>query len=73
MAHALSVTAPRYLQKNSFIPLSPYRTTISPELYSKAIDHIFVDLGGNFLEMAEMDANEVLGELQKSVDLLSDI
>lgn len=54
----------------AMIPFSPYKTTVSPELHSKAVDHIFIDRGGNFLQAGAIEANELLNGLQQSVDLL---
>ena len=55
----------------SFLSFSPYKTTVSPELHAKTIDHIFIDLGVNSLTVRETSANELLEGLQNLVDLLS--
>ena len=52
---------------DSYQPISPYRTTVSPELYSKAIDHIFV----NGAQAQAISANALLLDLDKCVELLS--
>lgn len=52
-----------------FIPFSPYKTTVSPELCSKAIDHIFIDAGGHPLQIRALEANQLLQDLEKSVKL----
>ena len=51
----------------SYQPISPYRTTVSPELYSKAIDHIFV----NGAQAEEIASDELLEDLSNCVKLLS--
>lgn len=56
---------------NGFLPFSPYRTTVSPDLESKTIDHIFIDSGEKILKIRENSPNEVLEELQDMVDLLN--
>ena len=57
-------------QSNSFHAFSPYKTTVSPERNSKAIDHIFIDSGGHSLDIKALTPNEALQNLQISVDLL---
>lgn len=56
---------------NAFLPFSPYRTTVSPDLESKTIDHIFIDSGETLLKIRENSPNEILEGLQELVDLLN--
>lgn len=58
-------------QENAFQGFTPYRTTVSPELEAKAIDHIFIDTGDNQLLLTPNTPDSVLKGLQGSVDLLS--
>lgn len=55
------------LNNPAFLAISPYKTTVSPELESKAIDHIFI-----FGSSAEaLRANDVLLGLQLLVNILN--
>jgi len=56
---------------HGFLSFSPYKTTVSPELESKTIDHIFIDSGDNILKMRENLPNEMLVGMQDIVDLLN--
>jgi endonuclease/exonuclease/phosphatase family metal-dependent hydrolase len=58
-------------EPNSFLSFSPYKTTVSPELHSKTIDHIFLDPGPHSLTIREVSPNELLDGLQDLVDLLN--
>lgn len=57
----------------SFLSFSPYKTTVSPELESKAVDHIFLCPGKNSVQASESSANELLEGMQPVVDLLDPI
>lgn len=71
MIDAFDKTSTHYNQINYFLAFSPYKTTVSPELESKAIDHIFLDPGLIFFKVRENNADEILEGLQYLVDLLN--
>jgi thioredoxin reductase (NADPH) len=58
------------LASPGMIPFSPYKTTVSPELHSKAIDHIFIDTASHRIQAEALEADGLLPGLQKSVELL---
>lgn len=70
MIQALEEVAAQHNEKNGFLPFSPYKTSVSPELQSKAIDHIFLDPGIQTFTIREADANELLEEMEQIVRLL---
>lgn len=71
MIEAFVKSAAQSNLESTFLPFSPYKTTVSPELESKSIDHIFLDFGMHLLTVRAAAPDELLEELQQKVDLLS--
>lgn len=72
MDHAFNKVAKDFYTTNVFTRITPYRTNIGPDFHSKAIDHIFIDLGENNLTIKANQCQEVLKGLDQTVFLLSE-
>ena len=59
-------------QESTFTRITPYQTNVGLDMYSKAIDHFFIDCWDHPMMVYERKASEILDNLQELRELLQE-